>query len=124
NASEYIPFINEAYIDRTGEPLYPNPKEVLNRVGPNGINWIDEMVQIGSYTDLDLAVSGGNENFTYRVSGSVVDQEGIVINTTYKRYQARLNMTKKVNPQLDMGIHLNLSRSFREPGSNIDFGSN
>ncbi|UGU15932.1 TonB-dependent receptor [Sinomicrobium kalidii] len=121
---EYIPFINEAYEDRTGEVLYPDPDSVLERVGPGGTDWIDEIIQTGTYANYDMAVSGGNEDFTYRFSGNIVDQKGIAIKSTYRRYQSRLNMTKKFSSRLKMGVNINASRYYREPGSNINFGSN
>lgn len=39
-----------------------------------------------------LSVRGGNEKVQYAVSGSFYDQPGVLINTSYKRYNLRANL--------------------------------
>ncbi|SJN18396.1 TonB-dependent receptor [Sphingobacterium sp. JB170] len=124
NAKEFIPFINEAYVEMGQPPLYPDPEEILKIVGDQGTPWIESIFQTGGYSNFDLALSGGNESFTYRLSGNVVDQKGTVIRSSYKRYQSRLNLKKEVNASLRFGLNINVSQYVREPGSNVNFGSN
>ncbi|WP_020531792.1 SusC/RagA family TonB-linked outer membrane protein [Flexithrix dorotheae] len=41
----------------------------------------------------DISISGGNDNITYRASGSLLDQNGSVENTGYDRNSIRLNIS-------------------------------
>lgn len=122
-AKDFVPFVNEAYIDEGQEPLYPNADSILAITGPVGTNWQKEIFQRGSYADFNLALSGGNESFTYRVSGNMVDQKGVVLNSSYKRYQANLNLAKQVGTRLKMGLNMNVARYKSEPSSRVDLGT-
>lgn len=122
-AKDFVSFVNEAYIDEGQEPLYPNVDSILAITGPVGTNWQKEIFQTGSYADFNLALSGGNESFTYRVSGNLVDQKGVVLNSSYKRYQANLNLTKQVGSRFKMGLNMNIARYKSEPSSSVDLGT-
>ncbi|MFC3197139.1 TonB-dependent receptor [Parapedobacter deserti] len=124
NAEQYIGFINEAYIEMGQPELYPNPDSILRVVGSEGTPWIESVFQTGHFANYDLAVSGGNESLTYRLSGNITDQKGTAIRSSFDRYQVRLNMTKHLNESLRFGVNANYSHYVREPGSNINFGSN
>lgn len=122
-AKDFVSFVNEAYIDEGQKPLYPNVDSILAITGPEGTNWQEEIFQTGAYSDLTLALSGGSEDFTYRVSGNVVDQTGVVLNSSYKRYQANLNLTKNIGSRLKMGLNMNIARYKREPSSSVNLGT-
>ncbi|MGO3162465.1 MAG: SusC/RagA family TonB-linked outer membrane protein [Sphingobacteriaceae bacterium] len=122
-AKDFVSFVNEAYIDEGQAPLYPNVDSILAITGPVGTNWQDEIFQTGSYSDFNLALAGGSESFTYRVSGNLVDQKGVVLNSSYKRYQANLNLTKQVGERLKMGLNMNIARYKSEPSSSVNLGT-
>ncbi|NQD70771.1 TonB-dependent receptor [Sphingobacterium shayense] len=122
-AKDFVSFVNEAYIDEGQAPLYPNVDSILAITGPIGTNWQEEIFQTGSYSDFNLAMAGGSESFTYRVSGNIVDQKGVVLNSSYKRYQANLNLTKKVGERFKMGLNMNIARYKREPSSSVNLGT-
>lgn len=122
-AKDFVSFVNEAYIDEGQEPLYPNVDSILAITGPVGTNWQDEIFQTGAYRDFNLAVSGGSESFTYRMSGNIVDQKGVVLNSSYKRYQANLNLTKQIGTRLKMGLNMNVARYKTEPSSSVNLGT-
>jgi len=122
-AKDFVSFVNEAYIDEGQAPLYPNVDSILAITGPDGTNWQEEIFQTGRYSDFNLAFAGGNDNMTYRVSGNVVDQKGVVLNSSYKRYQSNVNLTKKIGERLKMGLNLNIARYVREPSSSVNLGT-
>lgn len=94
-------------------PAFANPHEL-----GEGTDWLGNMFRSGaplqSYT---LAYSGGNNKSTYYVSGNVFDQDGIVINTKYKRYTVQFNTTSKVFDWLQFGNNLTLSHDIKSNGS-------
>ena len=74
NATEYALLLNESYANGGKQLPYPN----VSGLG-NGTNWQDEVFGKGvPIINHDLSISGGSEKITYSVSGSHLDQEGIV----------------------------------------------
>lgn len=124
NAEQYIDFINEAYTEMGQPELYPNRDSILNIVGKEGTPWMESVFQTGHFANYDASISGGSESMTYRLSGNITDQKGTAVRSNFNRYQIRLNMNKKVSESLRFGVNANFSHYIREPGSNINFGSN
>ncbi|WP_116125982.1 SusC/RagA family TonB-linked outer membrane protein [Lewinella sp. IMCC34183] len=67
--------------------------------------------QKGFITDSRLRVSGGNEKTNFFVSSSWRDEAGIIKNTGYERFTARLNLTHQVNDWLKVQSNTNYIRS-------------
>jgi len=102
---------NGAYLDAvpTGNANDPNsvrpnswdkiPPELLPYLeGQQGLvntNWQDEIYRTSPITKHSLSASGGNEKSQYYISGNYLSQDGIIINSDYKRYGARLNYAFK-----------------------------
>lgn len=59
----------------------------------------------------NLSVDGGNEGLTYRLSGNYLTQDGMVPNTGYTKYSARMSGSLKISPKM------NLTTSFTYTGS-------
>ena len=100
NASEYAALLNEAYATG-GDPIpYPN----LSGIG-RGTDWQDEVfdtsVPIISH---DISVSGGSEKITYAVSGSHLDQEGIIggNKSCFLRNTARISLGAEISDKLKL----------------------
>ncbi|WP_286969468.1 SusC/RagA family TonB-linked outer membrane protein [Flavobacterium sp. UBA4854] len=73
NATEYALLLNESYANG-GKPIpYPN----VSGLG-KGTDWQDEVFQNAPIINNDLTISGGSDKITYSISGSHLDQEGIV----------------------------------------------
>ncbi|MEM9326976.1 MAG: TonB-dependent receptor [Bacteroidota bacterium] len=64
---------------------------VLDDRGAN-TNWQDELTQTGVSQDVNLAMSGGGEQFTYRASVGYQKQEGILKKSELERFSGRLNV--------------------------------
>lgn len=58
-----------------------------------GTDWQDEIYRVAPMQNYNLNASGGGENYTYSLSGGYLDQEGIVKETGYNRYNLRLKST-------------------------------
>ena len=84
--------------------------------GPDqAIDWVDEVLQIGSMQNYNVNVRGSSERTTHFTSVSFSDIKGIQKNDNFKRLTVRNNMETKINDWLTIG--LNASYSHRErPG--------
>ncbi|WP_264551567.1 SusC/RagA family TonB-linked outer membrane protein [Flavobacterium sp. N2038] len=100
NATEYALLLNESYANG-GKPLpYPN----VSGLG-KGTNWQDEVFQKGApIINNDLTISGGSDKITYAVSGSHLDQEGIVggDKSGYLRNTARLSLGAELSSKIKL----------------------
>lgn len=88
NATEYALLLNESYANGGKSLPYPN----VSGLG-NGTDWQKEVLGKGvPILNSDLTISGGSDKITYSISGSHLDQEGIVGEgkSGYLRNTARL----------------------------------
>ena len=89
NATEYALLLNESY-SAGGQALpYPN----ASGLGA-GTNWQDEVFGQAPMMSHDVTVSGGSDRVTYSLSGSHLEQEGIVggNKSSFRRSTARLSL--------------------------------
>ena len=69
-------------------------------------------------TETALSVSGGDDNTRYYVGGLVKDDEGVELNTGYKRHTLRLNLDQRVSSRLNLTFSSNLVHSLGARGLN------
>jgi len=73
-------------------------------------NMLDEIIfKKGKTKQHQLSVSGGNDKTRFYISGSIFDQEGIVISTGLKRYTGRVNIE---NTFSDFKVGLNATYGY------------
>jgi TonB-linked SusC/RagA family outer membrane protein len=73
-----------------------------------GTDWQNEIYRKGTVQNHLLSMSGGTENVRYFVSGGYLDQQGILINSAFKRYTLRSNLDLKLNKWITAGVNLNV----------------
>ena len=90
----------------------------------NPENWEDYAFQSSNRTETNLRMSGGSEKSTYYASVGYLNDVGYAINSDFKRYSARLNVTHKVKDWLSgsMDLGYSLSKS-NQNGQSEDSGS-
>jgi TonB-linked SusC/RagA family outer membrane protein len=102
--------------------LVYNPFGVAQPVGTNGEivsgakelwneNWSKDLLQTGIRKDYNLSVSGGTDKSKYFISGGYLDDQGVAIQSRFKRYTGRLKVDNKVNDWLTTGINTNIATS-------------
>ena len=84
--------------------------EIGGNLTDRGANtdWQDELTRTAITQDYNLIMSGGTDKFTYRASLGYLDQEGVVMNTGFKRFSGRVNATQKlIDGRLNIDFNLN-----------------
>lgn len=92
--------------------LYQVPPEVIDVLeGRNtyDVDALDEVLQTAPQQQLQLSASGGGENVRYALSGEYFNQQGIIINSDFKRYSARANIDAALSKRLSVKFNLNPS---------------
>ena len=79
------------------------------RTGQKGIDWVDLMTRTAVTQDYSLTFSGGNDKVRYLVSGNVLDQPAVTIESKYQRYGLRANLEADVRPWLTVSTNINAS---------------
>ena len=98
NASEYREAIKYYGVD----PSYDKGADV---------DAMDEILQNGLQQNYSIAGSGGNETAKYRFSVGYLSQEGIVVNTSFKKYNADVASNLKLLTNKKLGLDLRLISS-------------
>jgi len=101
NASQFAELVNEARTNAGQLPEYVNP---LN-LGV-GTDWQKELFRTSPMQSYQLSMSGGNDKTQYVVSGGYFDQDGIVVNTDFKRYSFRTNLNTQLTKRFSIGTNL------------------
>ncbi|HEY9045094.1 MAG TPA: TonB-dependent receptor [Ohtaekwangia sp.] len=78
--------------------------------GGANTDWQKEISRTAITKNHNIALSGGADKLSYYASLGMMNQEGILLNSSMKRYNGRINVTQKlINDRLN--IDLNLSAS-------------
>jgi len=68
--------------------------------------WTDVLQRTGVRTQADLGFSGGSAKSTYYISGGYLNDQGIAIESGFKRYNLRANIDSKVKSWLNAGMNI------------------
>ena len=84
-------------------------QQYINGSNP-GIDWMDKLLRTGVIQNYKLAVSKGNEDTQFYISGNYMDFKGVITNTEFKRYAVKTNVHSKIFKWLDLTADINMSR--------------
>src|SRR5690606_1046107 len=82
---------------------------VTRRYDPE--NWEDYAYQAAYRQEANISLSGGSEKTQYASSFGYVEDEGYIVNSDYKRYSTRLNLTHTPKDWLKAGANIGYSGS-------------
>ena len=83
-------YLNRAFMDSVGK----------------GTNWQDHIFRQAPISNYQLTVSGGNEAIRYSLSGGFFQQQGILINTDFRRFNFKANIDAKLSEKLNVGASI------------------
>ncbi|GAP68837.1 TonB-linked outer membrane protein, SusC/RagA family [Bacteroidales bacterium 6E] len=134
NSAEYaqatIDAAQNGWIDKGGDPNAPNTIEArgdykytwpLPMDNPSTLfdtDWHDIVFRVAPMHKTDLNLAGGDANTTYFLSGGVLTQEGVLINTDYQKYSLNLKIDSKITDWLKIGGGLNASFDYENRSGN------
>lgn len=117
---EFLKYQLELNPAATGSPstatqLYLTPKGLTLDTyqdfykNERGIDWQNLTQRTALIQNNNLSVTGGTKKFKYALSGSTINQDGILINSNYQRYQGRAVLDYNITSKLKVGINTNYS---------------
>lgn len=88
------------------------PQEVIDVLeGRNtyDVNALDVVLRTAPQQQYQVTATGGSANVKYALSGEYFDQQGIVINSDFKRYSLRANIDAQLSNRLTVKLNVNPS---------------
>lgn len=114
NAGQWREFANMV---ADNSPAFERAPQNVNPTYPNlSTDWQDIYYRNAPQWNLNAAVSGGGENTTFSTSIGYVKQDGIVINSGYEKYNARINGSYKKG-RFTITENLSIAHSKRKASS-------
>ncbi len=112
NAHDFAVLRNEALYDANpGLGAYQyRTKAEIDQLG-DGTNWQKEAFQSGKVYNQQLSLSGGAEKIQYYLGANYFDQDGIIINTNFKRVGFRSNIDANPFDRLQVGANLSVNKT-------------
>ena len=102
NANQYMDYSQDAFTNAGGSlPVYFTDTSHWANT-----NWQDQIFKTGNQDNYQLAASAGSELSKYYVSGSYLNQGGVVPGTSLKRYSVRANYDAKVSDKIKIGMSI------------------
>ena len=80
-------------------------KAFMDSVGA-GTDWQNVIFRKAMVQSHQVSVSGGNEGIRYTLSGGYFNQDGIIIQSNFKRYSFNLGVDAKVSNKINVGISM------------------
>lgn len=117
----YMKYFNMAK-DNSGAPATDRYSEemIANYTNPSdptkypSFNWLDYMFNPAFVQQHNLSIAGTTGKTSYNASLSMVNQPGTLKGSEFKRYNATLDLTSRVNDWVKFGMYFTGSRSNRQ----------
>ena len=104
DAVEFAQFKKEYYEDE-GQPVpeaFQNPSQYE---GKNN-DWYDALLRKAPIQSYNLTITSNKEKVNTAIIAGVFNQQGVVLNTGYKRYSLRMNTTYNVSDKVKIGFNI------------------
>ncbi len=112
SAQEWAAVEAQAYTN-AGREVPAGVTAALNGNPAANTDWQDAVFRTGAIQDHNLQISGGTPSASYLVSGGVLDQQGAVVTTDFRRYSLRVNSDVR-RGRLNLGENIAVSRGTRQ----------
>ncbi|HEY9197568.1 MAG TPA: SusC/RagA family TonB-linked outer membrane protein, partial [Mucilaginibacter sp.] len=116
NASQWGALVNDINIS-DGKPITYSDS-ALAALG-TGSDWQSAALRNAFQQNHELSISGGDEKSRFLISGNYYDQDGIILNSGFKRYSGRINYERNLTDKFKISTNIFGSRST----VNAPFGS-
>jgi len=75
-----------------------------------GYDWQDLLFRTALMHNHNLSIRGGTRGTKYSFSGNVIDQDGVIIESGFSRYQGRARIDQEINKNLNINFNISYSK--------------
>ncbi|PYF71507.1 TonB-linked SusC/RagA family outer membrane protein [Pedobacter nutrimenti] len=134
NSVQFMELLNKAinYTGTNANQLYTAAQieeyrqgAITNPAQYPSYDWMNAIFRTAPMQQHYLSVNGGKEGTTYNFGAGYLNQDGILIATGYKRYDAQFNFKTSLNNKVTFGTNIAFSKGNRnETALNNNFDGN
>ena len=109
NAQQFATFQKQRFEDNGAAvpAIFQNPSKY-----GKGTDWFAAITRVAPVQNINFSASGGTDKVTAYFSGSVLRQEGVIIQSNYHRIAFRANVAANISPKLKVGLNFAPNYSF------------
>jgi TonB-linked SusC/RagA family outer membrane protein len=97
--------------DNFDPSLLTDPLDNFDLSSEVNTNWLNEVSRLAPINNYEFSFRAGNEKTKYFTSLGYFDQQGVIIENYYKRFNYRLNLDHEINSRFKLGITFNTTYS-------------
>ncbi|HEU4470362.1 MAG TPA: SusC/RagA family TonB-linked outer membrane protein, partial [Flavisolibacter sp.] len=113
NAYEFVRYQIERDSTNAYDTYLSNGKSLEDFRNEQSIDLQDQVFRTSPFQNHFISLSGGKGDTRYSISGSYLNQDGVIKNSGFDRYQGRVNIDQVVSKNFKAGINTNYSSSSR-----------
>lgn len=122
DADQYMELYREAYDNDVAAGLIDSNATSFEELMPYNLSpdsiaqtdWIDEMLRIGNFHDVNLSASGGNDKLNFYLGGSLRNENSFIEGNAFQRASFRANLKHHASDHISFGYNTSLSRTQNE----------
>lgn len=103
-AGQFAQLVNARNVILGLNPAY-TPAQLASFQNGGGTDWQKEIYRTAGGQEHQLSVSGGSDKTTFLTSINYLDQDGVIKNSGYKRYNFRTNINSQINDKLSFRVN-------------------
>src|SRR5690606_16164262 len=84
--------------------------------------WQNELLRKAVFNNHSIAIRGADDKTSYSLSGSTTQQDGIIINSGFKRLQGRAVFSRQVSSRLEVRANVNYAATSSHGTPIADYG--
>src|SRR5260221_12533752 len=107
NGPQYVQLRNDAYVN-AGRGAPSTDAQIASA---SSFDYPSMMVQAAPQQSHSVSFTGGDERTRYLLSGNALSQKGVIVNSDFLRYGARLNLDREVTKRFRLGASISMNRS-------------
>jgi TonB-dependent starch-binding outer membrane protein SusC len=111
NAKQYATLYNEQQVNDNGTPFFSQGYIDSLRTG---FDWQNLVFQTAPMKTLSVNINGGTEKTQFSITGSTVDQKGIIKGSEYSRYSLDFNINHAISKKLNVSLASIMTRTMND----------
>ncbi len=107
---EFLKMSSEFDATTTANRYFTNGRTLESYINTPGVDFQDAIMQVAPIENHNVAMRGGVENTKYSVSINSMAQDGVIVNSGFKRLQGRIVLDQKISNHVSTGINVGYSQ--------------